>query len=101
MYAISFAGFPFWTGDDELAGNIRSKIHRPVPACLGGFVFYNKHISHPFGVQTITNSPLVSESLNVHESILQTIGETPLVRLNNVTSHLQFEYLQRMPLLMM
>ncbi len=34
-------------------------------------------------------SSLVSESLNVHESILQTIGKTPLVRLNRIASHMQ------------
>ena len=37
---------------------------------------------------TVTSSP-VSELLNVHENILQTIGRTPLVRLNHVASHLQ------------
>lgn len=35
-----------------------------------------------------TSSSFVSESLRVHESILQTIGWTPLVRLNRVTAHL-------------
>jgi cystathionine beta-synthase len=34
----------------------------------------------------ITTSSFVSESLRVHESILQTIGKTPLVRLNRVAS---------------
>jgi cystathionine beta-synthase len=34
-------------------------------------------------------SSFVSESLHVHESILQTIGKTPLVRLNRVASHVQ------------
>ncbi len=33
-------------------------------------------------------SSLVLESLNVHESILETIGKTPLVRLNHIASHL-------------
>lgn len=37
----------------------------------------------------ITTSSFVSESLRVHESILQTIGKTPLVRLNRVASHLR------------
>ncbi len=36
----------------------------------------------------ITTSTFVSESLHVHENILQTIGKTPLVRLNRVASHL-------------
>lgn len=36
---------------------------------------------------TLTSAP-VSESLNVHENILQTIGRTPLVRLNRIASHL-------------
>lgn len=36
-----------------------------------------------------TSSSLISESLRVHESILQTIGKTPLVRLNRIASHLQ------------
>lgn len=36
-----------------------------------------------------TVSSSVSESLNVHESILPTIGRTPLVRLNRIASHLQ------------
>ena len=35
-----------------------------------------------------TTSSLVSESLHVHENILQTIGKTPLVRLNCVASHI-------------
>lgn len=35
-----------------------------------------------------TASPFVSELLNVHESILGTVGQTPLVRLNRVTSDL-------------
>ena len=35
-----------------------------------------------------TASFLVSQSLNVHESILQTIGKTPLVRLNRLGAHL-------------
>ena len=34
-------------------------------------------------------SSFVSESLHVHESILQTIGKTPLVRLNRVASHVK------------
>lgn len=37
----------------------------------------------------IATSSLVSESLHVHESILQAIGWTPLVRLNRIASHLQ------------
>lgn len=36
----------------------------------------------------ITTSQLVSTSLNVNENILQTIGRTPLVRLNRIASHL-------------
>ena len=35
-----------------------------------------------------TTSSLVSESLHIHENILQTIGKTPLVRLNRVASHI-------------
>ena len=35
-----------------------------------------------------TTSSFVSESLRVHESILQTIGKTPLIRLNRVATHL-------------
>lgn len=35
-----------------------------------------------------TVHPIVSKNLNVHESILQTIGSTPLVRLNRVAAHL-------------
>jgi cystathionine beta-synthase len=35
-----------------------------------------------------TPSTFVSESLRVHESILQTIGKTPLVRLNRIAAHL-------------
>jgi len=34
-------------------------------------------------------SSMISESLNVHENILETIGRTPLVRLNRIASHLQ------------
>ncbi|MCK6584625.1 MAG: cystathionine beta-synthase [Anaerolineales bacterium] len=36
-----------------------------------------------------TPSSMISESLNVHENILETIGGTPLVRLNSIASHLQ------------
>lgn len=35
-----------------------------------------------------TPSTFVSESLRVHESILQAIGKTPLVRLNRIAAHL-------------
>lgn len=37
----------------------------------------------------ITSSSLAPEALNVHENILQTIGWTPLVRLNRIASNLQ------------
>ena len=37
----------------------------------------------------IATSTFVSESLHVHENILQTIGKTPPVRLNRVASHVQ------------
>lgn len=35
-----------------------------------------------------TPSSFISESLRVHESILETIGRTPLVRLNRVATHI-------------
>ena len=36
----------------------------------------------------ITPSTFVSESLRVHENILQAIGKTPLIRLNRIAAHL-------------
>lgn len=36
----------------------------------------------------MTTTPFISESLNIHESILETIGRTPLVRLNRVAAPL-------------
>lgn len=36
----------------------------------------------------MTTTSFISESLNIHESILQTIGRTPLVRINRLAAHL-------------